>query len=72
MKIIAEQGLVGLLVFLGFLAAALRQRCSAPYRLMGLGVLAAWCVTSLFSSHFSTFAEGRVIALWLGAMLARD
>jgi O-antigen ligase len=72
MKIIAEQGLVGLLVFLGFLAAALRQRCSAPYRLMGLGVLAAWCVSSLFSSHFSTFAEGRVIALWLGAMLARD
>lgn len=72
LKILVEHGVPGLLVFLGFLAAALRQRCSPPYRLLGLGVLAAWCVTSLFSSHFSTFAEGRFIALWLGAMLARD
>lgn len=72
LKIVAEHGLAGLLVFLGFLAACLRQHSSAPYRLLGLGVLAAWCVTSMFSSHFSTFSEGRFIALWLGAMLARD
>jgi hypothetical protein len=42
------------------------------YGYLGLSVLAAWCVTSLFSSHFSTFAEGRFIWLWLGVCLARD
>ena len=71
MKIVAEHGLVGLLVFLALLMAALRQRgVPPPYRLLGLGVLTAWCATSLFNSHFSTFAEGRFIWLWLGACLA--
>ena len=67
-----ENGLFGLAVFIWFLAAAFRQRPSQPYRLLGLGVLAAWCATSLFSSHFSTFSEGRFIALWMGAFLARE
>lgn len=72
LNIATEDGLLGLAVFLWFLAAALRQRASQPYRLLGLGVLAAWCATSLFSSHFSTFSEGRFIALWMGAFLARE
>lgn len=72
LNIATENGLLGLAVFLWFLAAALRQRASQPYRLLGLGVLAAWCATSLFSSHFSTFSEGRFIALWMGAFLARE
>jgi O-antigen ligase len=71
LKIAAEHGLLGLAVFLALLAAAFRQRgAPPPYRLLGLGVLAAWCATSLFNSHFSTFAEGRFIWLWLGACLA--
>lgn len=67
-----QHGIVGLLVFLALLASALRHPASQPYRLLGLAVLAAWCVTSLFNGHFSTFAEGRFIWLWLGACLARE
>lgn len=71
LKIAAEHGLIGLAVFLALLAAAFRQRgAPPPYRLLGLGVLAAWCATSLFNSHFSTFAEGRFVWLWIGACLA--
>jgi O-antigen ligase len=72
LNIAAEHGLLGLAVFLALLVTAFRQRPAAPYRLLGLAVLAAWCTTSLFSSHFSTFAEGRFIWLWLGVCLARD
>jgi O-antigen ligase len=72
LNIATEHGLLGLLVFLAFVASAFRQRCSQPYRLLGLAVLAAWCATSLFSSHFSTFVEGRFILFWLGAFLAQD
>ncbi|MDD5329774.1 MAG: O-antigen ligase family protein [Sulfuricella sp.] len=72
MKVVAEHGLVGLAAFLAILPAAWRQRPSSPYRLLGLGVLAAWCATSLANSHFSTFSEGSFIYLWLGAMLAEE
>jgi hypothetical protein len=34
-------------------------------------LLAAWCVNSLFSSHFQTFNEGHLIVLLLGVFLAR-
>lgn len=72
LKIAAEHGLLGLGIFILFLAAAFREPAPHPYRQLAAGVLAAWCLTSLFSSHFSTFSEGRFIALWLGACLARD
>ena len=72
LNIAAQHGLLGLAVFLAVLVAAFRQRPPHPYRLLGLAVLSAWCVTSLVSSHFSTFAEGRFIWLWLGVFLARD
>ncbi|MFZ2972125.1 MAG: O-antigen ligase family protein [Ferribacterium limneticum] len=70
MKITAENGVVALVVFLGFLVAVVRQQCAAPWRLLGLCVLASWCATSLFNSHFSTFNEGNFIYAWLGIMLA--
>lgn len=70
MKITAENGVIALLVFLGFIVAAARQRCAAPYRMIGLCVLASWCATSFFNSHFSTFNEGNFIYAWLGIMLA--
>ncbi|HKB52899.1 MAG TPA: O-antigen ligase family protein, partial [Ramlibacter sp.] len=72
LKIATEQGLAGLAVFLAFLWAATRQRASEPWRMLGLGLLAAWCVTSLANSHFSTFAEGTFIFIWAGAMLATE
>ena len=67
-----QYGLAGLAVFLALLAVALRQPARAPFRLLALSALAAWCVTSLFNGHFYTFAEGRFIWLWLGACLARE
>jgi O-antigen ligase len=70
LKIFAELGIVGLLIFLIFLGAALFQRTTPVYFDLGLGVLLAWCGSSLFSSHFSTFTEGRFIYLWLGVLLA--
>lgn len=72
LRVVAEQGLVGLVVFLGLLWAFFRQPVGMPYRIIGLGVLLAWCATSLFSAHFSTFMEGRFIYLWCGALLARE
>jgi O-antigen ligase len=68
----AEAGVLGLLAFAWFLIAATRQPVPMPYRAVGLSLLAAWCMTSLFSSHFRNFNEGHMIALLLGAFLARE
>jgi O-antigen ligase len=72
LKIWAEMGMFGLIVFLGMLASSLFQKSSKMYFHLGIGVLLAWCATSLFSSHFSTFTEGRFIFIWLGIMLATE
>ncbi|MDD5176447.1 MAG: O-antigen ligase family protein [Sterolibacterium sp.] len=69
MKIAAEHGLLGLVLFLFMLLTALREPVSQPWRMLGVGVLIAWCATSLANSHFSTFSEGTFIYLWLGVML---
>jgi len=69
---LAEQGLVGLAAFLAFIALALADRGDGgPTRLLAIGLLLAWCATSLLSSHFQTFAEGHLLAFLLAAMLAR-
>jgi O-antigen ligase len=70
MKITAENGVFALSAFVAFLVAVVRHRCPAPWRLLALAVLASWCTTSLFNSHFSTFNEGNFIYAWLGIMLA--
>ncbi|WP_158904660.1 O-antigen ligase [Burkholderia sp. L27(2015)] len=69
LKIFAEEGIVGLVIFLAFIASAFWQRAAEPFRILGLGVLCGWCATSLFNSHFSTFSEGRFIFVWCGIML---
>jgi len=66
-----EAGVAGLVGFFAFLAGAVRQRAGGPFAAVGLGLLAAWCVNSLFSSHFQTFNEGHLIAVMLGVFLAR-
>lgn len=70
LKTAAELGLAGLLVFLVFLASFLRQEVAAPYRILGLGILLAWCASSMFAGHFSSWAEGRFFMIWAGAQLA--
>lgn len=72
LRIVAEQGLLGLAVFMLFVGSFFRQRVSGVFRIMGLGVLLAWCATSMFSAHFSTFTEGRFLYLWCGGLLAAN
>jgi O-antigen ligase len=68
----AEAGLLGLAAFLLFLIGALRQPGDPPYRAAGVALLGAWCINSLFSSHFQVFNEGHLIVLLLGVFLARS
>jgi O-antigen ligase len=68
---LAETGVLGLAAFAWWLLAAFRQPVAGQYRVAGLALLVAWCLTSLFSSHFRTFNEGHMIMLFLGALLAR-
>lgn len=70
LRITAEHGLIGLMVFLLFIGSFFRQKVTGWPRIMGLGILLAWCATSLFSAHFNTFTEGRFLMLWCGAFLA--
>jgi O-antigen ligase len=70
LKILGEQGLIGLAAFLFFIFCALTCPAPAPYRQLAAATLICWCVTSMANSHFSTFVEGRLIFFWLGAMLA--
>lgn len=72
LKIAAETGLVGLVIFLVFLGSLLRQCPSPSFRIAGLAVLAGWCATSLANSHFSTFQEGHLLGLYLGITLALE
>jgi O-antigen ligase len=70
LKILGEQGLIGLAAFLFFIFRALTCPAPTPYRQLAVAALICWCATSLANSHFSTFVEGRLIFFWLGAMLA--
>ena len=70
LKIWVEQGIAGVLLLFTILLAAPFRQVPQPYRALGLAVTAAWCATSLTSSHFSTFSEGRFILAWMGIMLA--
>ena len=70
LKILGEQGLIGLAAFLYFIFRALTCPAPAPYRQLAAATLICWCATSMANSHFSTFVEGRLIFFWLGAMLA--
>lgn len=70
--ILAETGLLGLAAFSWFLFSAIRQRVRGPFGVIGIALLLAWSLTSLFSSHFHTFNEGHLIAMLLGVCLARE
>ena len=72
LMILAETGVLGLAAFAWFLFAALRQKVRGTFGVIGIGLMLAWSLTSLFSSHFHTFNEGHLIAILLGVCLARE
>ena len=69
LKILGEQGLIGLAAFLFLVGRAAACPAPTPYRQIAVAVLIGWCATSLANSHFSTYVEGRLVFFWLGAML---
>jgi membrane associated rhomboid family serine protease len=69
--VLAQHGIGGLAAFLVWIVAIARDKAGLPaYRKLALAILCGWCVTSLFSSHFRTFAEGHLFTTFLGALLA--
>ncbi len=70
LRILVEYGLVGLILFLLFIFSFFRQGIKGPFYIMGIGVVLAWCATSMFSAHFTTFIEGRFLMIWCGALLS--
>ncbi len=70
MSLWLEGGIVTLLAFLFFLGCVASQPAPEPWRSVAIALLVAWCATSMVSSHFQTFNEGHLIALFLGVFLA--
>lgn len=71
LSVAIQQGVGGLVLFLVWIVAIMRERESRrDYHQLAVAILVGWCVTSLFSSHFRTFAEGHLLATFLGVLLA--
>jgi O-antigen ligase len=66
--VIFEHGLVGLALFLLMMAGLLRSFPRDPYGRLAACALVAWCLTSLFSSHFRTFPEGHFYAFLIAIL----
>ena len=66
-----ENGLIGLLLFFAYIVVAIRAGMhNQPYGPIASSFLVAICASSLFNSHFKTFAEGNLLAFFLGTLLA--
>lgn len=73
LAVFVQHGIGGILVFVGWLVSlALDRGGPQSYRGLAVAILIGWCVTSLFSSHFRTFAEGHLLATFVGALLAGE
>lgn len=73
LAILVQHGLLGLGVFLVWIVTVAQAKGGNPDRKgLALAILFGWCVTSLFSSHFRTFAEGHILMTFLGVLLAHN
>ena len=69
LKILIEQGVIGLLLYLSMIVRVLIQsNKDASKFVLFSTVLYIWLITSLFNAHFSTFLEGTFIWAWMGLM----
>lgn len=69
-RVMVDAGIPGVLAFASFVLGLLRQQAQAPYRGAARALLFAWLCTSVFNSHFQTFAEAHLLGLVLGVLLA--
>lgn len=72
LRLMVDAGIPGVLAFAAFVLGVLRQDAQAPYRGAARALLIAWLCTSVFNSHFQTFAEAHLLALVLGVLLAGE
>ena len=70
MLIAAEQGLIGLCLFLAPLGAMLISIGGNQYRAGAVGVLFMTLVSGMFNGHFGSFVEGRFVWIMLGIFLS--
>jgi len=69
LKILIEQGIIGLFIFIKILTNAICQKnINDDNYIIGTSVICIWILTSLFNAHFTTFMEGTFIWAWLGLM----
>jgi O-antigen ligase len=69
LKILIEQGIIGLFIFIKILTNAIYQKnINDENYIIGTSVICIWILTSLFNAHFTTFMEGTFIWAWLGLM----
>jgi O-antigen ligase len=67
-----ENGLFGLVLFFAYIYIGIRQGLkNPPYGAIAASFLIAITASSLFNSHFKTYAEGYMLAFFLGALLTR-
>lgn len=72
LKLLIEHGAMGLIIFSSIIYLLLRQKCSSPYKPIGVAALLTICVTSIVNSHFSTFNEGQFLWIFAGSLLATE
>ena len=66
-----ENGVIGLFLFLAYIFVAIKLGVQQKsYGLIAASVLTGYVVTSLFNSHFKTFAEGHLLAFFVGCLLS--
>jgi len=66
--IVFEQGLIGLVLFGLMIVCLYRSFPATPYGLLAACALTAWCVGSLFSSHFRTFPDSHFYAFFIAVL----
>lgn len=70
LRILVEYGIVGGVLFLGFIFSFFMQPVKGFFYIVAVGGVIVWSCTSMFSSHFTTFSEGRFIMIWCGVLLS--
>lgn len=68
--IAGEQGLIGLMLFLGILFGLLVSQGGGWYRIAAIGVLLMTAINGMFNGHFGTFVEGRLFWIFMGILLS--